>query len=409
MHYINEMNFLREIFKRNFVNTNVVALNDKLSKIFDDSFPRLFNDSDINDITVEKYVGNIKPETLYKTSDSYGLNYMYMLLPENDEQILLFIGPFADTLLSPRQVMEIAEKNGISPSKHKTFSDFYSGITIIDENNPLLAMVAVFCEKLWHKKDFNISDVKRDKLSPVSPINQTEEFDNNSVLIDMENMEKRYKYENEMMQAVSLGQMNKMDYLIGKFNYSLLKKRTNDTLRNVKNYCIIMNTLLRKAAQNGGVHPIYIDRVSSAFAVKIEMLQKSEAVNALVTEMFKTYCRLVRQHTMKNYSPIIQRTIAIIDSDISANLTLSTLARQQNLSLGYLSTVFKDETGKTLTEYIRDKRIKHAQYLLSTTHLQIQTVALHCGIMDVQYFSKIFKKQTGKTPKEYREELRFNR
>ena len=408
MHYINEMNFLREIFKRNFVNINVVALNDKLSKIFDASFPQLFNNSDINEITVEKYVGNIKPETLYKTSDSYGLNYMYMLLPENDEQILLFIGPFADTLLSPRQVMEIAEKNGISPSKHKMFSDFYSGITIIDENNPLLAMVAVFCEKLWYKKDFNISDVKRDKLSPVSPINQTEEFDNNSVLIDMENMEKRYKYENEMMQAVALGQMNKMDYLIGKFNYGSLKKRTNDTLRNVKNYCIIMNTLLRKAAQNGGVHPIYIDSVSSAFAVKIEMLQKSEAVNALVTEMFKTYCRLVRQHTMKNYSPIIQRTIAIIDSDISANLTLSTLAQQQNLSSGYLSTVFKDETGKTLTEYIRDKRIKHAQYLLSTTHLQIQTVALHCGIMDVQYFSKIFKKQTGKTPKEYRDELRFN-
>ena len=64
MHYINEMNFLREIFKRNFVNTNVVALNDKLSKIFDASFPQLFNNSDINEITVEKYVGNIKPETL---------------------------------------------------------------------------------------------------------------------------------------------------------------------------------------------------------------------------------------------------------------------------------------------------------------------------------------------------------
>ena len=83
------------------------------------------------------------------------------------------------------------------------------------------------------------------------------------------------------------------------------------------------------------------------------------------------------------------------------------MAREQNLSAGYLSAVFKQETGKTLTEYIRDKRIKHAQYLLGTTHLQIQTVALHCGIMDVHYFSKTFKKQTGKTPKEYRDELRF--
>ena len=79
-----------------------------------------------------------------------------------------------------------------------------------------------------------------------------------------------------------------------------------------------------------------------------------------MTEMFKSYCRLVRHHSMKNYSLIVQRTIAIIDSDISANLTLSSLAREQNLSAGYLSAVFKQETGKTLTEYIRDKRIKHA-------------------------------------------------
>lgn len=73
------------------------------------------------------------------------------------------------------------------------------------------------------------------------------------------------------------------------------------------------------------------------------------------------------------------------------------------MSAGYLSTVFSKETGKTVTEYIREKRMKHAAFLLSTTHLQIQTVALHCGIMDVQYFSKTFKKFMGKTPKEYRE------
>ena len=305
--------------------------------------------------------------------------------------------------------MELAEKNGISPARHRVFSEFYSNLAVIDENNPLLAMITVFCEKIWNKKDFNVSDVKNEKVSFVSSLNHSLETEGEDLIADMEAMEKRYKYENEMMRAVSEGQINKLDFITGKFNYNLLKKRTGDTLRNIKNYCIIMNTLLRKAAQNGGVHPIYIDNVSSSFAVKIESLQKTETAPSLMTEMFKTYCRLVRQHSMKNYSPIVQRTIAVIDSDISANLTLSVLAKQQNLSAGYLSTVFKEETGKTLTEYIRNKRIKHAQYLLSTTNLQIQTIALHCGIMDVQYFSKTFKKQTGKTPKEYRDELRLER
>ena len=97
----------------------------------------------------------------------------------------------------------------------------------------------------------------------------------------------------------------------------------------------------------------------------------------------------------------------MIDTDLSADLSLSALAEHQGISLGYLSTVFKKETGKTISEYVREKRINHAIHLLGTTHLQVQTVALHCGIMDVQYFSKIFKKQTGKTPKEYRESMRI--
>jgi len=43
--------------------------------------------------------------------------------------------------------------------------------------------------------------------------------------------------------------------------------------------------------------------------------------------------------------------------------------------------------------------------LSSMIHV-IQTVAQHCGIMDVHYFSKLFKKHTGKTPSQYRDETK---
>ena len=106
---------------------------------------------------------------------------------------------------------------------------------------------------------------------------------------------------------------------------------------------------------------------------------------------------------MKNFSPLVQKTVLIIDSDLSADLTLSSLADAQGVSAGYLATVFKKETSRTVSEYVRERRMKHAAHLLRTTGLQIQTVALHCGILDVQYFSKLFKRECGMTPKEYRE------
>ena len=122
----------------------------------------------------------------------------------------------------------------------------------------------------------------------------------------------------------------------------------------------------------------------------------------IMSEMVSAYCRLVYKHSVKGYSPTVKETVLIIETDISAELSLSTLAKRQGISAGHLATVFKKETGKTVLEYIIEKRIEHARYRLSTTNLQIQTVALHCGIVDVQHFSKLFKKKTGKTPTEYR-------
>ena len=148
---------------------------------------------------------------------------------------------------------------------------------------------------------------------------------------------------------------------------------------------------------------MYIDRVSSKFASQIEKIPSVERITNVMADMFTEYCELVKKRSTENYSPIVAETVIMIDADISADLSLSLLAERLNISSVYLSMLFKKEIGVTLTEYIRNKRMNHAAHLLRTTNLQVQTIAMHCGIADLQYFSKQFKKQMGKTPKEYRE------
>jgi len=222
-------------------------------------------------------------------------------------------------------------------------------------------------------------------------------------LLNISVMEKRYAFENELIRAVTLGQQHKESILSISFHDQMFEHRAKDPVRNAKNYSIIMNTLLRKAAEQGGVHPLYIDRVSSRFAFKIEQVESLRENAELMKQMFTAYCRLVYHHSMKQYSPIVKKTVLIIDSDLSAELTTHMIAEQIGVTPQYLSTLFRKEVGLTVTEFIRDRRMKHAMYLLSTTKLQIQTVAAHCGIMDVQYFSKMFKKHVGKSPKDYRD------
>lgn len=207
------------------------------------------------------------------------------------------------------------------------------------------------------------------------------------------------------MQAVSQGMAHKAEQMIQNASAILLEMRTADTLRNSKNYCIIMNTLLRKSAEYGGVHPYYIDGVSSDFAKRIERVQSPEEFPALQREMVNTYCALVKQHSTKQYSPIVQKVLTAVDSDLTADLSLNRLSKLLSVNASYLSSLFKKETGKTLTEFITQKRMQQAAFLLRTTKLQVQTVAQHCGIYDVNYFTKMFKKFSGQTPKEFREQL----
>ena len=110
-------------------------------------------------------------------------------------------------------------------------------------------------------------------------------------------------------------------------------------------------------------------------------------------------------HSMKGYSLLVRKILTRIDSDLASDLSLKTQAKQLNMNPSYLSSLFKKETGSTLTEYVNKKRIEHAIFLLNTTTMQIQTIAQACGITDVNYFTKIFKKQIGITPKEYRNKI----
>ena len=410
MFYEKELQFLHDVFEKCRVGTALVDKKEVFLKISSLDFEDVLGNSQIYIQWSEGFTDELADATVYKLRDSLGLCFLFFVLPEKKEKSVLLIGPYRNSEPTRMQLLELGEKNGISPNRQRYFEEYLLGIPMISEGDPRLLMLDRFCEIVWKSPAFSIVDVNEKMPIPASPINGMERDEKiDDVMVNLKAMEIRYAFENELIRAVTLGQLHKEKQLLSSFSEHAFEKRVPDAIRNAKNYSIIMNTLLRKAAENGGVHPMYIDRVSSEFALKIENISSVTKSGSLMVEMFRAYCRLVRKHTLQHLSPVVQKTVLIIDSDLSADLSPSLLAQKQNVSLGYLCTIFKKEMKKTISEYVREKRIRHACYLISTTNLQIQTVALHCGIVDVQYFSKIFKGQVGKTPKEYREHVQSER
>ena len=405
MLYEQELALLRDTFQKSHVNLVCMSQSD----FYDlrDVHPLQAGTEDDSSSSLRKlFLQTLAPYTMYKQTDAYRRAWIYLLLPQSEDKDVLLMGPYLSAPLSEEELLEMCEENGLFPQMQRTVREYYASLPVLRDTNLLFIMLETFCERIWQRPSFALVDVNREHNVPVSLLNKeprTDSFDDH--LANMKVLEKRYEFENEMIRAVTLGQIHKEKQFLPGFEAMQLEMRSSSPLRSAKNYSIIMNTLLRKAAENGGVHPVYLDRISSDFARKIEETSVLSAFPTLMNEMFRSYCRLVRKHSIRRYSPAVQKVILLIDSDLSAPLTLASLAAAQGLSEGYLATIFKRETEKTVSEYVREKRMKHAAHLLGTTRLQIQTVAMHCGIMDVQYFSKLFKKHTGKTPKEYREAL----
>ncbi len=92
----------------------------------------------------------------------------------------------------------------------------------------------------------------------------------------------------------------------------------------------------------------------------------------------------------------------IIHNNYAERITAEDIARQLNLSIGYLNVLFKREMNQTVHHYLTEYRLKKGVELLETTSKQIVQIANEVGFSDPLYFSRIFTKFYRVSPKQYR-------
>ena len=405
MTYEKELEFFRSILKNYRIHSCIIPLGDKTYRKADGGLRDFLGlEEDYNQLFCASHE-TITGNTICKITDVFFCNYIFIPLPDINPSCIFIAGPFIDIDLNQGTLNEIAEKNNIPSHIASQLQKYYSSVPVYTDHDVIISLFNAFGEALWgHIDNFTYKNINMSYNNKSYPqITTNPEHRADDALLAMQMLERRYDGERKMIQAVSQGMTHQAEQILLKSSSIMLEMRVPDPVRNIKNYSIIVNTLLRKAAEQGGVHPLYIDGVSTDFAKRIERIRSVDEGINMHHEMIDRYCLLVKKHSMKSYSPLVQKVIALVDFDITADLSLRRQAEILNVNASYLSTLFKKETNMTLTDYVAKKRIEQAAFLLTSTNLQIQTIAQNCGIYDVNYFTKLFKKHTGKTPKEYRE------
>ncbi|WP_279606546.1 helix-turn-helix domain-containing protein [Sphingobium yanoikuyae] len=92
----------------------------------------------------------------------------------------------------------------------------------------------------------------------------------------------------------------------------------------------------------------------------------------------------------------------IMQRDFSRAVSVPDLACQCRLSLSYFIRAFSNTVGIAPYAWFVQKRVQHAEALLTGTQLPIAQIALECGFTDQPHFTKAFAKAKGTTPARWR-------
>lgn len=191
----------------------------------------------------------------------------------------------------------------------------------------------------------------------------------------------------------------------GQFNTTgnVGKMSEGNPLRQIKNQIIVYTALCTRAAVRGGLSP------ETAYSLSDQYIQMAEACGTIaeLAEVNRTMQDdfIRRVHRAKNAggtSKQIQICQDYIQMHLSEKITVASLAQYVGYSETYISKKFKQETGKTILDYISECRIESAKQMLVSCELSIQEISEQVGFGTQSYFGAQFKKMTGMSAGEYR-------
>ena len=147
-----------------------------------------------------------------------------------------------------------------------------------------------------------------------------------------------------------------------------------------------------------------VNDIDGKWALVIEY-KEGKTLEELMTE----HPELLDQQEYHGKSELVFQAQTYIKEHLKEGTTLASLAEYLHVSKSYLSTLFKQEAGMTVMEYITCARMKEAKRLLLHTDMRVCEIYEEIGYQSDKYFIAVFKSIEGITPLAFRKKYQMNR
>ena len=297
----------------------------------------------------------------------------------------VIMGSLQDTLMElpcDEMAAELPKLPGLEPAKVTGLSEVLAAVAAALSGAPYQIGGAFF----WEQDKFlsSIYDVRNQYATgdrqPVYPIESEKKL---QALIRSRDKDGSRKLLNELLGEI---------FFVSQFDLEAIKVRVLELV-----------VLISRATIDAGADVNEIFGFSGDYIRKIEHFTSIEELSVWVTGIMHRFIDYTFDFSRIKHIDAVYKAMEYVRANYDKKMTLDEIARSAYLSRAYLSSIFKEETGESLSAYINRVRIEKSKVLLMDKDVSLIDIANLCGFEDQSYFTRVFKKTVGVSPKKYRD------
>ena len=220
-----------------------------------------------------------------------------------------------------------------------------------------------------------------------------------------EHAARHHRYDEEMRQyrLMQAGDMAAVEESRKMWASGLSGTVSIDPDRNLRYLVVASITIATRLCIEGGLDEETAYNASDLYIQKMDACQSSHAIflvhEDMITFFTKKMAEVKRHHSQTRP---VRQAMDYIDLHLHEKISMKQLSDATSLSPSYLSTLFRKETGSTVTQYILSRRMEAASAMLRLSDEPISEIASILAFSSQSHFTSAFHAAFGMTPQAYR-------
>lgn len=212
--------------------------------------------------------------------------------------------------------------------------------------------------------------------------------------------------EQHLLECIQEGSLEKLKRLLKTMNYADIHYLSlPDPIRQQKDMFIGLAVQVVSAAIRAGLNSQTAYSLYDRYIQQVESMKNMLPVINLTREMLYDYTSRVGKLKRTNqYSKLVNDCCSYIHEHLYENLRVTDVAEFIGHNAHYLAQKFRNETGQSISAYIRSAKIAEAQSLLKYTALSLAEISERLAFSSQSFFTAAFRQETGVTPGQFREQ-----